>query len=277
MMTIASLCPSNTELLDFIGLTPQVVGVDNSSTYPPEVNGKVRLGSDMDINMETLEQVKPDLVVASLTVPGMEKNIERLEERDMPFIILNPKSFTDIGNNMLKVGEAIGDEQLGMQAHDRYHALLAECKADAEQFADSAIPSVYWEWWPRPVFTPGQTNWLTELSEMAGAKNAFASESRASVQTDWDDVYARNPDYIFLNWVGVKLEKINPQLLKRRPQWLEMNAMKNKNVIVLGDAPFCRPSPRLLLGIKKVRHLLHPDLFPTFDELEAEHWLYGNA
>lgn len=272
---MVSLCPSNTELLDFMGLTPNLLGVDNYSTWPPEIDELPRLGPDQAINMDLVEELNPDLVVASLTVPGMEKNIEQLKERKLPYIILNPDSLTDIGENILKVGEAIGNNDLAKIAYDRYHRLYESCKKSAKLITEK--PSIYWEWWPKPVFTAGGKNWLTEVSELAGGKNIFADDERASVKTDWEDVRTRNPDYVFLTWVGVKLEKINPALLQKRPDWTEMDALKNDRVKVLGDAPFCRPSPRLFIGVKKVQSILHPDIFPIFDQKEAEAWLYGNS
>src|SRR5699024_3004028 len=177
-------------------------------------------------------------------------------------------SFTDIGENILKVGEAIENKSLAQKAYDRYHALYEECKNSAKQINER--PSIYWEWWPKPVFTAGGGNWLTELSELAGGYNIFSDDERASVKTDWEDVKNRDPYYVFLTWVGVKIEKITPSLLKKRPEWSEMDALQNDRVIVLGDAPFCRPSPRLFIGIKKVRSILHPDVFPAFDQKEAE-------
>src|SRR5690625_5367085 len=96
MLRIASLCPSNTELLDFMGLTQNLVGVDNYSTWPKEVEELPRLGSDQDIDMDKVEKLHPDLVVASLTVPGMEKNIESLIECGLPCIVVNSTCFFDI-------------------------------------------------------------------------------------------------------------------------------------------------------------------------------------
>lgn len=275
MVKMVSLCPSNTELLDFMGLTPNLIGVDDYSTWPPEVKELTRLGPDQNIDMDKVVQLKPDLVLASLTVPGMEKNIEALKERNIPFIILNPDNLTQIGENILQVGEAIDQKELAKLAFDRYHLLYEECKKSSQLIKEK--PTIYWEWWPNPVFTPGSKNWLTELSELAGGQNVFANDDRASVKTDWETVQEHNPDYIFLNWVGVKLEKINPNLLQKRPGWPEMYALKNNRVKVLGDEPFCRPSPRLFIGLQKIRSILHPELFPTFNQKEAEEWLYGNS
>ncbi|GHI01195.1 cobalamin-binding protein [Neobacillus kokaensis] len=270
-MRIVSLCPSNTELLGFMGLTSYIVGVDNYSDWPVEINGLPRIGSDLDIDITAVEALQPDLVLASLSVPGMEKNIAGLKERGLPFITLNPKSLSEIGDNMLEVGNATGQEVIAHAAHRKYFTLL-EKYAEIGRMIEER-PLLYWEWWPKPVFTPGYANWLTEISDIAGGRNIFADDERASVKTDWEDVRKRNPDYILLAWVGVMEKQVKPELLKQRPNWPELKAIKDNRVIVMEESLYCRPSPRLILGIQKLGALLHPNLFTVYDEQKAEEWL----
>ena len=87
-------------------------------------------------------------------------------------------------------------------------------------------PRLYWEWWPKPVFTPGSINWLTEISAIAGGCNEFRDVELASVQTDWEDVLQRNPDYILLAWVGVRPEKVKKEVVLKRPGWKELEAIE---------------------------------------------------
>jgi iron complex transport system substrate-binding protein len=254
-----------------MGLTSNIVGVDNYSDWPVEINGLPRLGSDLNIDISAVEALQPDLVLASLTVPGMEKNIAGLKERGLPFITLNPKSLSDIGDNMLEVGNATGQDVIAQAAYRKYYTLLEQYAEFGRKIEER--PLLYWEWWPKPVFTPGGANWLTEISNIAGGCNVFADDERASVQTDWEDVRKRNPDYILLAWVGVMEKQVKPELLKQRPDWPELKAIKDKRVIVMEESLYCRPSPRLILGIQKLGALLHPNLFPAYDELKAEEWL----
>ena len=84
-MRIASLTPSNTEIVHALGLVNQLVGVDNYSDYPvKELLNVPRLGPDLQINMDDLVAVKPDLVLASLSVPGMEKVVEDIKQTGIP-------------------------------------------------------------------------------------------------------------------------------------------------------------------------------------------------
>lgn len=260
-MRIVSLCPSNTELLGFMGLSSSIVGVDKYSDWPESIEGLPRLGSDMDINIDAVEELKPDLILASLTVPGMEKNIEGLKERNLPYIVLNPNSLADIGHNMLTVGEATDKLVQAKAALDKYQQQLdryAELSKRVEQ-----KPNLYWEWWPKPVFTPGGGNWLTEISELAGARNVYADDPRASVKTDLEDVLSRVPDYILLAWVGVKAQHVKPDSVKQRPNWSQLQAVQQDRIRIMEEPLYCRPSPRLIVGLEKLAAFLHPDVFPA--------------
>lgn len=57
-------------------------------------------------------------------------------------------------------------------------------------------------------------------------------------------------------WVGIKEDKMRPELVKKRPGWNEMKAIRNNNIHVLEESLFCRPSPRLLEGLRKLSKII---------------------
>ncbi|MBM7648521.1 iron complex transport system substrate-binding protein [Bacillus ectoiniformans] len=258
-MRLISICPSNTELVEYLGLTSQLVGVDDFSDWPASIQSLPKLGPDLSIDMDKVEALKPDLVIASLSVPGMEKNIEELKKRGLPYIVTNPQSLQDIGDSLLEAGKACGVEEQAKEIANQYFSQLKLFQQVANTIENH--PALYWEWWPKPVFTPGRINWLTEISELAGGTNVFATEHTANFQTSWDDVKQRDPDYILLSWVGVQTEKIDPEIVKKRPGWIDLQAVQSGRVAVMEEEYFCRPSPRLLIGLHKLAMLLHPDSY----------------
>ncbi len=260
-LRIVSICPSNTELVEYLGLTHQLIGVDDFSDWPEQIKHLPRLGPDLSIHMDKVEELQPDLVLASLSVPGMEKNIEELEKRNIPHIILNPQSLKDIENDLMITAKALAQPEAGEKAASVFRSQIEELRKIAANIEEK--PSLYWEWWPKPVFTPGQVNWLTELSELAGAVNLFKDVELASVQTDWDDVYRRNPDYICLAWVGVRKEKVNPEIVLKRPNWDQLNAVRNQHILVLEEELYCRPSPRLIEGAIRLAKKIHPEAYKS--------------
>lgn len=258
-MRIISICPSNTELLAFLGAEHLLVGIDDYSDWPKPITHLPRLGPDLDIRMDELEALKPDLVLASLSVPGMEKNVAGLVERKIPHLVLDPQSLDDIAEDLLTVGNACGID--AQPIHMQYLATIEEFKKRSAQ-ADTC-PTLYWEWWPKPIFTPGGVNWLTEISEITGGRNVFADIDSANIQTDWEDVRKRDPDYILLAWVGIMTSKVKPELVRKRPDWQDMKAYNE--IHIMEEELYCRPSPRLIEGALKLGKLIHPELFQDME------------
>lgn len=253
-MRVVSLCPSNTELMEYLGLTHLLIGVDDFSDWPESIGALPKLGPDLSINMDLVEQLKPDLVLASLSVPGMEKNVEALVKRNIPHIVLNPQSLIDIEEDLVRTAEVLGYRRNGLAAAKDFRAGIDEILQKSKEV--TTRPKLYWEWWPKPIFTPGKINWLTEISEAAGAVNLFADVELASVQTDWEDVMNRKPDYICLAWVGVRREKVQKEIVKKRPGF-EKLFLEDEKILILEEELYCRPSPRLLDGLEKLFKLIH--------------------
>ncbi|WP_124726687.1 cobalamin-binding protein [Staphylospora marina] len=258
-MRIISICPSNTELIWFLGAADKLVGLDDWSDWPVGLGHLPRVGPDLDIDMDKVKALKPDLVIASLSVPGMEKNVERLEREKIPHVVLNPTTFADIAEDLGRLGAELGMPDRGKEEARRF---LEEVRSVASRIPKNPAPvRLYWEWWPKPVFTPGGRNWLTELSRLAGAVNVFEDEPSGSVRTDWEEVKRRRPDRVLAVWTGVPSHRVKPSLITSRPAWQGEPFAEESRVHILEEGWYCRPSPRLLTGLKHLAHLLYPDRF----------------
>ena len=254
-MRIVSICPSNTEILYYLGLDEHVVGLDDHSDWPPQWQHLPRVGPDLTINMDQVAALSPDLVVASLSVPGMEKNVEALQALGIPHIVLNPSRIHEIAADIRLVGEATGTVQKAEQLAAHFDERVETIRQKAAAFPTR--PKLYWEWWPNPIYTPGQENWLTDVSEIAGAINVFADYPVANVKATREMVAERDPDHVCVVWCGIELKRIKPQMITDRPEWQEIKAIRNKQVHLLEEGLYCRPSPRILEGLEKLVDLIH--------------------
>jgi len=50
-------------------------------------------------------------------------------------------------------------------------------------------------------------------------------------------------------------------VVKARPGWGSLSAVKNGDVIAVDDNLFSRPGPRLVDGLESLAKILHPELF----------------
>lgn len=253
-MRIVSICPSNTEILYYLGLGEQVVGLDDHSDWPAEWQHLPRVGPDLTIDLDKVAALAPDLVVASLSVPGMEKNVEALRLRGIPHIVLNPSRISEIPADIRLVGQATGMEPQAELLANEFTERVETLRQRAAQFTHK--PKLYWEWWPNPIYTPGGENWLTDVSEIAGALNIFADYPVANVKATREMVMERDPDHICVVWCGIELSRIKPSMITERPEWQEMTAIRTKQVHLLEEGLYCRPSPRILDGLEHLIDLI---------------------
>lgn len=262
-MRIVSLAPSNTEILFALGLLDQVVGVDNYSDWPPALVGSLpRVGPDLDVDMDRVAALAPDLVVAALSVPGMEKNVARLQDRGIRHVVCAPHGLADVWRDIALVAAACGVPE---RAGPVVAALQERVAAVAAAVAGAPRRRLYWEWWPQPLFSPGGRNWLTEISALAGGVNIFADHPGDCLQPTPQEVLARAPEFILAAWTGVWHRRIPLGRITGRPGWDRLPAVQAGQVHALEEGKFNRPSPRLVDGLEELARLLHPECFAGQD------------
>ena len=103
-MRVVSHTCSNTEIVCALGCSDMLVGVDDHSDFPPEVvRGLPKVGPDLGVDAKRVEQLKPDLVLTSLTVPGHEKIVDALEAAGLPLLVVEPQSLEDVYSDIERI------------------------------------------------------------------------------------------------------------------------------------------------------------------------------
>jgi iron complex transport system substrate-binding protein len=255
---IVSLVASNTEILCALGVCDRLVGVDDFSDFPPEVARLARVGRDLDVDVERVAALEPDLVLASLSVPGMERNVERLAARGLPHVAIQSRGLEGVIRDVRRIAALVGVEAEGR----RLAASLAErVERVARRTEDDALRrSVYWEWWPRPFITAGGASWMTDLCRLAGAENVFADLDRESAVVTTAQVQERQPDVVVICWCGAR-KLPSPTLLAGRSGWGDLPAVRHGRLHAVLEPLYGRPGPRLVDGLEELAAMLRPDLF----------------
>lgn len=250
-MRVVALTCSNTEIVCALGQAHLLVGVDDHSDFPVEVVSALpRVGKDLDVDPDRVAALNPDLVLASLTVPGHERVVERLEARGLPLLTLAPKSLADTCDDVRAVAQALG-------VPDRGEALAAELAAAVTPPAalpDDA-PRVLVEWWPGPVIAAGRRSWVQDLLAAAGARNALDRDVESTPLHD-HEVVAMDPEAVVISWCGVPTSHYRTHVVTRRAAWQDVSAIRLGQVHPIPEAFLGRPGPRLIEGVEALRRVV---------------------
>lgn len=246
-MRLVSLCPSNTEILFALGLGPKVVGIDDWSDWPDEVKDLPRVGGDLTSDLDRVADLRPDLVLASLSVPGMERNVEGLQARNLPHLVLDPHSLDEVLADVLTVGEVCGvrarAEKVVADAHARIDAVRRRRAARRDV-------RIYWEWWPKPLIAAGRASWVQQMSRIVGARNIFGDADAPSRTVSDREVIQRDPELLMICWCGTLQRLQETSRVSGRPGWEGIAGIIAGRVHCVPEALFGRPSQRLLDGLE---------------------------
>lgn len=251
-MRIVSLTCSSTEIVAALGLADRLVGVDDHSDWPPLVESLPRVGPDLEIDLDAVEALRPDLVLASLTVPGHETIVEGLEARGIPHLAPDTATLDDVYRDILEAARRLGVAERGREVV----AGMRQALAGAEGEPEADAPRILVQWWPRPVIAPGRESWTSEVIRAAGGANVLDHEAVRSRPLEDAQVAALAPDAIVISWCGVRPENYRPEVVYRNPAFRDIPAIRNRQVHTVPEAFLGRPGPRLVEGVRALRRVV---------------------
>lgn len=248
-MRIVSTTCSNTEIVCALGCERYLVGVDNHSDFPVDVVSCLpRVGPDLQVDAEVISRMQPDLVLASLTVPGHEKVIDALKNAGLPYWASAPESLEDVYNDIENIAQQLGVAGRGTQLIDEMRRQLKPVEYDGVQ-----IPSIAVQWWPKPPIIAARRSWVHDLIILAGGRNALEAFDEISLPLEFDQFAELNPDIIIISWCGVKEEKYRPSLIIDNPNLSSVSAVRNQRIVPISEAFLGRPSTRLVEGYRQLK------------------------
>lgn len=203
----------------------------------------------MQIDIAAVCALQPDLVLASLTVPGHERVVAGLEAAGLRYLAPQPVSLEDVYASIREIAHALGVAERGEALIHKMRAELVDCSAEA-------APSVLVQWWNRPTIAPGRRSWVHDLLVLAGARNPLGEEEVRSRPLSDEEVAALDPDAIVVSWCGVDPRKYRPEVVRRNPAWQGVRAVQRGAVFCVPEAYLGRPGPGLVAGYRALREIV---------------------
>lgn len=247
-LRIISLSPHITELLFAAGAGDRVVGVDDSSDFPPAVAGIARVGEPSALDMETLLRLKPSLIMIwdSGTPARRKAELQRLNLR---VYVTDQQRLDDIGSALLEFGRLAGTESQAEAAARSYRSELAALRS---QHANRPRLRVFYQVWDRPLYTLSGGQVVSEVMSLCGGDNAFAELSTLAPAIDKEAVLARDPDVILIAATGAEGDRQTRQW----QQFPNLRAVRGHHIYTVDPSLTGRMAPRILLGVREVCALL---------------------
>ncbi len=246
---IISLGPSITEALYLLGANDRIVGVTSFCLRPPQAQEKEKIGSVININIEKVASLTPDLVLAtSLTEPKAIKKLKNLGINVQSFP--QPENFTKLCEQFLKLGKLVGK---GNEANDIISIAKEKVNSIKKMVKDLPKPKVFVQIGAKPLFTVTNGSFADDFIEFSGGINI--AKNAKTGRYSREEVLRRNPDVILIVTMGLAGEKEKEIWQKYKT----LNAVRNNKIYIIDSYKLCSPTPlSFTKTLEEIAQILHP-------------------
>jgi len=258
---IISLGPSLTEELFLLGVQDKIVGVTTYCQRPPEVKAKKKVGTVVEVNVERIMSLKPDLVLAtSLTNPKQAKKLKSLGIRVVNFP--EAGNFSQICERFLELAKMVGREKEARDIIEKAKSRVGSVRQKAKGLPK---PKVFIQVGARPLVTVTVDSFIHSLIEFAGGIN-IVSGAKSGLYSR-EEVLKQNPEVIIIVTMGIVGEE-EKGVWER---YKTLQAAKKKRVCIIGSDKVCSPTPISFVDVlEEMFELLHPQKNKEEEETQGE-------
>ena len=261
---IVSLAPSTTESLFAIGLAQRVVGVTNFCNYPEAAKAKPKVGGYVNLSVEKIVSLSPDLVVGTRG-PSLDA-VKQLRDLGVKVFMFDTETLGQVLGSVSTLGRLTGHTAQAAQVVGAFESTIASIQKRLGDLSEDQKPRVYFGSYKPPFFSPGTGTFLHDLVVLAGGRNIAAGAPIRWPQLSMEQIVAKNPDIIvcaFQPGKGMWVEgNTAGDRFRERREWQQVNAVRNGRIHVANDDMFLRPTPRLRLALEMLAAWFHPGRFP---------------
>jgi ABC-type Fe3+-hydroxamate transport system substrate-binding protein len=187
---IVSAVPSQTELLFYLGLDEEIVGITKFCIHPADkFKTTTKVGGTKQLNIELIKELKPDLIIAN-----KEENDQSQIEALMavcPVWVSDISNLDEAYDMILKVGGLVdkkGQAQL----------LVAYIKYQFSQLVAKAFDlKVAYLIWRKPYMVAGRQTFIDDMLQKCGWVNIFDSDRYPEVTPEM--LITANPEVVILS------------------------------------------------------------------------------
>ena len=249
---IVSLTPATTEILFAIGAGERVVATTDFDDYPPEAVDLPDVASFTAVDVEKIIGLEADLVIAGGNNFNDPEAIGRLRSLGVPVVVTYAPDIDGVLHDIDLVGTAVG---LADAAGDLRAAMQAEFDQVGAATAGLDRPRVFYELdATSEIYTAADDSFIEQMIELAGG-DPITTGSPTSFSISLERLIDADPELILL---GDAAYGVTADLVKARPGWGVMSAVREDRIVAVDDIVITRPGPRLVEGLRQLAGAIHP-------------------
>ncbi len=293
-MKIISLIPSATEIIAALNLSKNLVGVSHECDYPKEIlelpkltDSKIKLEqsslkidkdikkilekslSVYEVKSSLLKKLNPDVIitqsqcsVCAVSLKDVEECLEKFINKKPLLIDLKPNTFEEVLQDIINIGKKLNRKEKSNSLVKNIKNEVNEIKAKT---LNSKIKNILCIEWIEPMMTAG--NWIPQMVEFAGGKSILTESGKNSNFIKSDEINFEKVDIIIFMPCGFNIERSKKEILRANIDYSSI--LKNKKAFIVdGNKYFNRPGPDLLESTKILAEIIHPDIFPSKQNLK---------
>jgi len=251
---VISLSPIITETIYLLNAQDSLIGNTTYCNVPKEAQFKEKIGSVIQINVEKIIRLHPDLVIASPL--SREKQLKILRNQNINVItIKNPETFPQMCDITMRIGKVLGKEDVAQKIIKKAEK---EVEAIRLKTADHPGKKVFIQIGMKPLHSANKETFINEYIHYGGGINIAENEKSGIYSRE--KVIKENPDVILIATMGTSRK--SGEIEKQR--WMNfssLNAAMQNQIYVLDPEIICSPTPATFVkGLKKIVSLIHPGL-----------------
>ncbi len=256
---IVSLGPLNTENVFLLGAGNRLVADTVYCVRPQEARHREKIGSLMEINIEKIVSLQPDLVLATaLTRPEQVKKLKSLGIRVVSFA--KPDSFETICSQFLELGRILGLMENAEEIVTRARMVIECVKGSVSGLSRR---KVFLQVGTDPVFASVPGSFTNDYITLGGGINIAADQTTGLFSRE--KVVAMNPDVIIIAVMGTETGTAAREK-KAWKRFSSITAVRDNRVHTLDPDIICSPSPLTFAhALEKTACLIHPEAASVID------------
>lgn len=260
---VVVISPIYTEIIWALGAQDKVVGIDLSSTYPPEAKNVTTVGYHRALSAEGILSLHPDAILSDDNNMGPPQVVDQIKQLNIPIKAFNAKNDSQDGTKALirEIGAYFHKESRADELCNTLDQQLASAQEEAKKYTDKPRVAIIHFGRASNVFMVvgkrgGEGGGGGKLIEMAGGENAIQADNMQRMASP-EIIAQANPDVILVTNYGYDYAGGTVDAIKALPGVGTSNAAKDNKIYRIEENELMYWGPRTGDNLLKLTKLIH--------------------